>query len=106
MNVKMNKKEDCIEYWGDITKIVTELMGNFILSAHILVFEDYSKLFTAPSEIQQMADEIEKEYEQKGRLECDDALVVITFTNDKTIVFSNSEWGSIKKHKKLNFEEA
>lgn len=102
MKIIEKKKEDSIEYWGDITKPIESLIGkNIISSAYILIFDDISNSLS--SEIPRMAKFIMNEFKKSGMLLCEDAKVVITFKNGNTLVFSSSEWGYIKKCDKIEF---
>lgn len=110
MKIIEKKKEDSIEYWGDITKSIESLIGkNIISSAYILIFDDISNSLSddisnsLSSEIPRMAKFIMNEFKKSGMLLCEDAKVVITFKNGNTLVFSSSEWGYIKKCDKIEF---
>lgn len=103
MKIKTKVNDDFLEYWGDITDIIKEIMGDIVSSAYILLYEDYKGDSISMSDIRMISEKIIKEYRRSGRLECDSSTVFITFKNSNSVIFRNSEWGTIQRDNKLTF---
>lgn len=96
MRVYKENVEDTFEYWGNVTDIFQDYLGNIVKFAKILLGIDYGINDFSKEDAEREADKIEKYYTKNKILLCDANRVVITFKNDKSIEFRNSEWGSIR----------
>ena len=101
-----NKKEEITYYYGDITKIFKNMMGDFVKSAQILLFADYGCTDNPMEYARQRANKIQKDFNKnKSGIDCDATSVYITFENGKTVKFYNSEWGTISKSTEVIYIE-
>lgn len=99
MRIFTVKEDELTHYWGDVTDIFKDYIGNIVKSAKILLITDYSveDITVTKDDARREAEKIEKYYSKNKVLLSDATRVIVTFKNNKSIEFRNSEWGSVRK---------